>query len=252
MDEGGTPYFYNARTRETTWSRPEVVLNQDQKDELVRIMINAQCKFDSIYDIPPQSVIIKTVASSHGTWFHHLPRELNKRKYKYPWLSPRICNDARGGRKITFELAESTIRDMAIGSHARILVWIVGANNIRKEGKAEDIIPPVAKIVQECACLGPDRQLVVCSLLPSLRTDSDSKERFTQARTLLKNLLRQYPHNSSFLDLSNSFAIDGIVNEELYDYDGIHLCPGGAGVLAHKILDLCQRRVIQKMCKKYN
>ena len=147
----------------------------------------------------------------------------------------------RASRVLSHLMGPLTI---ACGSGGSLKAW----SGVR--GKAEDIIPPVAKVVQECACLGPDRQLVVCSLLPSLRTDSDSKERFTQARTLLKNLLRQYPHNSSFLDLSNSFAIDGIVNEELYDYDGIHLCPGGAGVLAHKILDLCQRRVIQKMCKK--
>ena len=109
--------------------------------------------------------------------------------------------DAVGGRKIDKHLVEKIINDMKkVNFLNKTLVLIIGSNNIRKKGKASDIIVYFEELLKFVNFLKNFR-VVVCGIIPSI-PDARSKKNFCEASKLLKNMCLMYDC-ASFCPIQN-------------------------------------------------
>ena len=200
----------------------------------------------------------KTIGSSHANYNHGVPHYLDK------FLSgnkrfQQMEYNCEGGRTIDNALYESIIRDIDYSvTHEEpfVIVLVLGTNNIRKEGRAEDIFPFFEQLVLYCA-KKPRVHIIICGLIPCPEWDYfSSKKNFSKASVMIENLCKNNENCASFVNVANLFTRDREILTEFYE-DGTHLkfgewildeCTGewkwmeecefnGAKVLAQAIFD---------------
>ena len=95
--------------------------------------------------------------------------------------------DAVGGRKIDENLIEKIINDMKKVNFVNMtLVLIIGSNNIRKKGKAIDIME-YFELLLRILNFWFNVRVVICGIIPSI-PDNRSKKNFCEASKLLRKM----------------------------------------------------------------
>ena len=155
--------------------------------------------------------------------------------------------DAVGGRKIDEDLVEKIINDMKKVNFVNMtLVLIIGSNNIRKKGKAIDIME-YFEMLLKFVKFWRNFRVVLCGIIPSI-PDARSKENFCEASKLLKKMCLKYDI-ASFCPLAGYLTNEGIVNPKFYQEDGIHLNELGSRFVSIAINDHLQNYVMAKFKK---
>ena len=189
--------------------------------------------------LPP--IFLKVWASSHGQPWHGLPNALRKTlENENRFLTPEF--NAVSGQRINEDVVAVIKNDMDSRSVRQIHIIIMGGNNIRSRGHATEVIPFFRSIIEYATNIS-GCFVVIVGLLPSPKTDIDSKKRFENASSLLKQLTFRYSQKSSFLNAAKFFLkelseensnVRGKVNETFFK-DGIHLNNDGSEKLAKEL-----------------
>ena len=191
-----------------------------------------------------KKAFLKIVSSSHGlnNEKRHLQRELRRVMKVNNTFFTEANFDAVGGREIDKNLVEKIIIDMKkVNFLNKTLVLIIGSNNIRKKGKAIDIME-YFELLLKFVNFWKNFRVVVCGIIPSI-PDARSKKNFCEASKLLKKMCLKY-NVASFCPLANYLTNKGIVNPELYQEDGIHLNELGSRFVSFAINNHLQKYVL--------
>ena len=187
--------------------------------------------------------------SSHGLYHRHLPKALKRVFHRHsPFIRPKIY--AKSGQRITEEVVHKiTLKAIEIHPRPQIHFVLLGDNNLRPNRRdcedCFDTLPLFRDLVKNFSNFGNCR-LVLCSILPSPLTDEESKTKFKRMNRLLNTITLPDNHRISFLNLTNDFIFQGIVQEEIlvngivrpvWNRDGIHLTVYGATMLARRLME---------------
>ena len=140
-----------------------------------------------------KKVFLKIVSSSHGlnNERRHLQRELRRVMKVNNTFFTEANFDAVGGHKIDEDLVEKIINDMKKVNFVNMtLVLIIGSSNIRKKGKAIDIME-YFEMLLKFVNFWRNFRVVVCGIIPSI-PDARSKKNFCEASKLLKKMCLKY------------------------------------------------------------
>ena len=179
-------------------------------------------------------IFLKFFHSSHGRESRHLPffiRESFANQNKY--MSPVI--DALPSRKLNYVLINDILNSAKQNSHKKQLnFFCIGDNNLRWNKDTLDTFMTKLKYLVKELSKVPNCHLVLASILPQPVSDVKSKSVFRSANSAMKDLCQQY-QNISFMDVTKSFVIDNIIDETLFEKDGVHMKPKGAKKYANCI-----------------
>ena len=129
-------------------------------------------------------------------------------------------------------------------------ISLVGTNNLRYSSDPFSVLPFFEEIVQY-ANQYSNCYVVLLGLIPSLRNDSSSRERFSLMSKLLNKLSHKY-ENCGFISTASLFIENGEVCERFFKHDRLHLGKFGATILANEIVDVCVRIEKYKNHKDYS
>ena len=143
----------------------------------------------------------------------HLQRELRKVMKVNNTFFTEANFDAVGGRKIDEDLVEKITNDMMKVNFVNMtLVLIIGSSNIRKKGKAIDIME-YFEMLLKFVNFWRNFRVVVCGIIPSI-PDNRSKKNFCEASKLLKKMCIKF-NCASFCPIQD-YLINNVISFTYY------------------------------------
>ena len=139
---------------------------------------------------------------------------------------------------MTDEVAQRIIEDINSrqDSH-QIQIIILSSNNLRRGRKwtPESVIDLYKGIIEKVAKV-KNLYLILCAIVPSPLTDIRSKATFCKFNKLLKEQCALHPNFCKFFNTPKYLTAKGVVKQDLFSKDGIHLNQSGAHHLTENLM----------------
>jgi lysophospholipase L1-like esterase len=176
------------------------------------------------YDPPPDSVVLFTGSSTIRRWY-------NLAEDMYPQI---VINRGFGG-SVMKELNQNINRIVFPYKPFRIFVY-EGDNDITKGTKPSSFLEECKVFISQCQQRLPGTEIIFLSIKPSPSRMRHWK-RMDRANHLLKDLCMTH-ENVNFIDISTPmFKKPGILKDDIYAEDGVHLNDKGYALLRHAIME---------------
>jgi lysophospholipase L1-like esterase len=176
------------------------------------------------YDPPPDSATLFTGSSTIRRW-HSLPEDM------YPL---KVINRGFGG-SVMKELNQIMDRIVVPYKPARIVVY-EGDNDIARGTDAEDFLADCKEFISRCQQQLPGTEIIFLSIKPS-PSRMRHWHRMDEANRMLADLCHQH-ENVRFVDISTPmFAGPGILKNDIYAEDRLHLNERGYALINEVILE---------------
>ena len=166
---------------------------------------------------------------------HGFPEILQDRLLTNRAFSDPII-DARGGRELDLDLTFEIKTDMTLNANIgipQVHFLIIGSNNIRRKEDPEMV--SFFRAIAEHGSGLDNCHVFIGGLIPSLRTDKESMERFQIYSRQLRALSRSFS-KVSYVGFQKFFTTEGSINDGYYKPDKIHLNELGVQLLTEAIV----------------
>jgi lysophospholipase L1-like esterase len=176
------------------------------------------------YDPPPDSAILFTGSSTIRRWYSLI-------EDMYPW---KVINRGFGG-SVMKELNQNIERIVFPYNPVKIIVY-EGDNDIARGTKPSAFLQECKVFINHCRQRLPNSEIIFLSIKPSPSRMRYWKQ-MDRANRMLKDLCSMHEH-VLFIDISTPmFRKPGILKNDIYAEDRLHLNDKGYALLRRTILD---------------